>query len=483
MELIIHSAHSLPEKINRIFIAESSQQLSDFGFTQDEIAYLNEKRGEEKNLVTIQRLNMLDAVRFFEPNKAENGMKESLRKDGWALEKRLSEEKASQVAVIDLVGHKGGTLAMVEGLALSTYRFEGYKTEEKARRRAVKEIFVVSSSVTGSDLKELTQLTQAVFTTRDLVNEPVGSLNAVGLGKKAEALGQKYGFSAEVFDKAKIEALKFGGLLAVNKGSVDPPTFSVLEWKPENAINEKPYVLVGKGVVFDTGGINLKTPPGSLDTMKCDMGGAAAVLGTLEALAANKIPLHVIGLMPSTDNRPGGNAMVPGDIIRMHNGKTVEVLNTDAEGRLILADALSYADRFNPAAVIDLATLTGAAAVAIGVHGTVGMGTADDSMKAQLEVAGEEMCERIVWFPFWEEYDEEVKSTIADVKNLGSREGGAITAGKFLAQFVKGPWIHLDIAGPAFNLKENNYRGNGGTGVGVRLLYRFFKNLASSGDK
>jgi leucyl aminopeptidase len=257
----------------------------------------------------------------------------------------------------------------------------------------------------------------------------------------------------------------------------------VLEWKPENAINEKPYVLVGKGVVFDTGGINLKTPPGSLDTMKCDMGGAAAVLGTLEALAANKIPLHVIGLMPSTDNRPGGNAMVPGDIIRMHNGKTVEVLNTDAEGRLILADALSYAERFNPAAVIDLATLTGAAAVAIGVHGTVGMGTADDKMKAQLEVAGEEMCERIVWFPFLEEYDEEVKSTIADVKNLGSREGGAITAGKFLAQFVKGPWIHLDIAGPAFNLKENNYRGNGGTGVGVRLLYRFFKNLASSGEK
>jgi leucyl aminopeptidase len=372
---------------------------------------------------------------------------------------------------------------VVEGLALSTYRFEGYKTEDKARRSAVKEIVVVSSSVAGPDLKELTLLTQAVFATRDLVNEPVGSLNAVGLGQKAVALGQKYGFTADVFDKAKIEALKFGGLLAVNKGSIDPPTFSVLKWKPENAINEKPYVLVGKGVVFDTGGINLKTPPGSLDTMKCDMGGAAAVLGTLVALAANKIPLHVVGLMPSTDNRPCGNAMVPGDIIRMHNGKTVEILNTDAEGRLILADALSYAERFNPAAVIDLATLTGAAAVAIGGHGTVGMGTADEKMKAQLEVAGEEMCERVVWFPFWEEYDEEVKSTIADVKNLGSREGGAITAGKFLAQFVKGPWIHLDIAGPAFNLKENNYRGNGGTGVGVRLLYRFFQNLASAGKK
>ena len=469
MDLVIRNTQTISGPVSRIFLVESCEQLSDFGFQENEIAYLKEKREEEKTLVTIQRLNLCDAVRFIDPHNEVNDLSESLRKDGWALEKRLSEAKASQVAVLDLIGSEKSVLAMVEGLALSTYRFEGYKTAAKDRRSALGEILVVSSAVDDASLKELALLTEAVFATRDLVNEPVRSLNAIHLGEKAVALGQKYGFKTEVFDKAKIQALKFGGLLAVNQGSVDPPTFSVMEWKPENAINAKPYVLVGKGVVFDTGGINLKTPPGSLDTMKCDMGGAASVLGTMVALAANKVPLHVVGLMPSTDNRPGGNALVPGDIITMHNGKTVEILNTDAEGRLILADALSYAERFNPAAVIDLATLTGAAAVAIGSHGIVGMGTGDKELKDQLETAGEEMCERVVWFPFWKEYDEEVLSQIADVKNIGSREGGAITAGKFLAHFVKGPWIHLDIAGPAFNLKEQNYRGNGATGTGVRL--------------
>ncbi len=478
MELILRSAHSLPEHINRVFIVETCEQLADFGFSENEIDYLNKRHDDEKNLVIIQRLNLLDAVRFIDAGTPVNGLHEKLRKDGWAVEKKMTDEKADKVAVIDLVGRREAVLALVEGLALSTYRFDGYKTEAKSKRSVIHEILVVSSAVEGADLITLTRLTQAVFVTRNLVNEPVGSLNAAALGSKALDMAQQYGFKAEVFDKSKIEALKFGGLLAVNRGSVDPPTFTVMEWKPEGAVNDKPYVLVGKGVVFDTGGINLKTPPGSLDTMKCDMGGAGVVLGAMMALAANKVPLHVVGLMPATDNRPGGNALVPGDIIKMHSGKTVEVINTDAEGRIILADALSYAERFNPELVVDLATLTGAAAVAIGTHGMVGMGTAGEVVKAQLENAGEEMCERVVWFPFWEEYDEEIKSEIADIKNLGGREGGAITAGKFLSHFVKAPWIHLDIAGPAFSLKENNYRGNGASGVGVRLLFRFFQKIA-----
>ncbi len=452
MELIIRSAQSLPENINRVFLVETCEQLTDFGFTENEIVYLNRRHDDEKNLVIIQRLNLLDAVRFIDADTRLKGLNEKLRKDGWTLEKRLSDEKGDRIAVIDLVGSRDTVLALIEGMALSTYRFEGYKTDAKARRNVLQEILVVSSAVEGAQLNELTRLTQAVFATRDLVNEPVGSLNASTLGKKALAMAQQYGFKAEVFDKSKIEALKFGGLLAVNQGSVDPPTFTVMEWKPEGAINDKPYVLVGKGVVFDTGGINLKTPPGSLDTMKCDMGGAAVVLGAMMTLAANKIPLHVVGLMPATDNRPCGNALVPGDIIKMHSGKTVEVINTDAEGRIILGDALSYAEKFNPELVIDLATLTGAAAMAIGLHGMVGMGTAGEAVKDLLEKAGEEMCERVVWFPFWEEYDEEIKSEVADIKNLGGREGGAITAGKFLSHFVKAPWIHLDIAGPAFSL-------------------------------
>ena len=321
---------------------------------------------------------------------------------------------------------------------------------------------------------------EAVFLARDLVNEPVGHLNAEDLGEVAINLGKKLGFKTEVFNKKKIESLKMGGLLAVNKGSIDPPTFTVMEYKPEKALNEKPFVLVGKGVVFDTGGINLKTVPGSLDTMKCDMSGAASVIGAMSAIAANHLPLYVVGLIPATDNRPGGNAIVPGDILKMHNGTTVEIINTDAEGRLILADALSFSKHYNPELVIDLATLTGNAVLAIGEHGMVGMGTADESIKEELARVGDEVCERIVWFPFWDDYDASLKSEVADVKNLGAREGGAITAGKFLARFVEAPWIHLDIAGPAFLSSEANYRGVGGTGTGVRLLYRFLEYMAGA---
>jgi leucyl aminopeptidase len=307
----------------------------------------------------------------------------------------------------------------------------------------------------------------------------VGYLNAERLGQSIQDLAKTYGFTAEVFNKKKIESLKMGGLLAVNQGSIDPPTFSVMEWKPAGAQNSKPIVLVGKGVVYDTGGVNLKTPPGSMDTMKCDMGGAASVIGTMVAIAANQLPLHVIGLVPATDNRLGGNALVPGDIITMHSGTTVEIINTDAEGRLILADALSFAKKYDPELVIDLATLTGNAVVAIGTHGTVGMGTAAEEVKNALAEAGDAVCERIVWFPFWKDYDEEIKSEIADIKNLGSREGGAISAGKFLSKFVEAPWLHLDIAGPAFLERKTHYRGLGGTGVGVRLLLRYFESKVS----
>jgi len=201
------------------------------------------------------------------------------------------------------------------------------------------------------------------------------------------------------------------------------------------------------------------------------------VVGAMVAVASNRIPKYVVGLIPATDNRPGGNAIVPGDVLRMHNGKTVEVINTDAEGRLILADALSYSDKYDPALVIDLATLTGSAVMALGHYGTVGMGTAGDDVFEALITAGDAVHERIVRFPFWSDYDELIKSDIADIKNLGAREAGCITAGKFLSHFVKHPWVHLDIAGPAFVKKEDSYRGNGGSGVGVRMLYEFLKKL------
>jgi leucyl aminopeptidase len=269
-----------------------------------------------------------------------------------------------------------------------------------------------------------------------------------------------------------------GGLMAINAGSPNPPTFSILEYKPENASNSKPIVLVGKGVVYDTGGLSLKPTPNSMDFMKCDMGGAATVIGTICALADTKTPVHVIGLIPSTENRPDGNAITPGDIVTMYNGKTVEIMNTDAEGRMILADALSYAKQYDPELVIDIATLTGSAVAAIGSKGIVYMGTASSETKKKIEDVSMAVHERLVEFPLWDEYGKYLESDIADLKNLGGSDSGAISAGKFLEHFVSYPWLHLDIAAMAFLHLKEGYRIKGGTGVGVRLLYHFLASKA-----
>ncbi len=312
---------------------------------------------------------------------------------------------------------------------------------------------------------------------RDLVNEPVNILNASGLANAFKEMGKTAGFKVDIWNKAKITQQKMGGLLSVNAGSVDEPTFTIMEYKPKNAKNKKPLVLVGKGVVYDTGGLSLKPTPNSMDMMKCDMAGGAAVGSAIYAIAKAKLNVHVIGLVPATDNRPGFNAFAPGDIITMMDGSTVEMLNSDAEGRMILADALHYAKRYEPALVIDIATLTGAAMAAIGTAGIVGMGTATGSLKDKLHTSGLNVHERIAEFPFWDEYDELMKSDIADQKNLGGTLAGAITAGKFLVKFTDYPYYHLDIAGPAFLSGKEHYKPKGGTGVGVRLFFEFAKHI------
>jgi leucyl aminopeptidase len=364
-------------------------------------------------------------------------------------------------------------LVLAEGVVLSSYSFQKYKSEKKGSKLA--EMRLIAKGLTETAVRELAVVLEATFLARDLVNEPVIYLTAEQLSQEITEMGKKAGFKVEVFGKSKIQSLKMGGLLAVNAGAPNPPTFNILEYKPDGAVNEKPYVLVGKGVVYDTGGLSLKPTPNSMDEMKCDMAGAAAVAGAIYAVAQSKLPLYVVGLIPATENRPDGNAITPGDVITMYSGTTVEVLNTDAEGRLILADALCYATKYNPALVIDLATLTGAAARAIGKEGIVYMGTAPDAEKKALERSGYAVHERLVEFPLWEEYDSHLESAIADLKNIGGAEAGAITAGKFLEHFVEFPWLHLDIAGGAFLTGNDSYRGKHGTGIGVRLLYHFLK--------
>lgn len=456
-------------KTNIVFVVNTVKELDNSFFTKEELHYIKAQYAAEIKLVTIQRLPQLIFI-VFTAKVNDYKAKQTSRKLASKLIEKANELKITEITLSSQVAT---TIDFIEGLLLSDYQFLKYLTEKK--ENTLKKISVFAK-VSTSEIDEIVILSEATNLAKNLVNEPVSFLNATQLGEEAKKIAKKAGFKIEVFGKSKIETLKMGGLLAVNKGSIDEPTFSILEWKPSKAKNATPIILVGKGVVYDTGGLSLKPTPNSMDTMKCDMGGAAAIIGAFYAIAKNKLPYHVIGLIPATDNRPGGNAYAPGDVITMHNNKTVEVLNTDAEGRMLLADALSYAQKYKPELVLDVATLTGAAASAIGHYGVVAMGNADEKIMNKLKKSGNNVYERIVEFPFWEEYNEQLKSSIADMTNLGNGMGGAITAGKFLEKFTDYPYIHLDIAGPAFIKKPVDYISQGGTGVGVRLFYDFIKN-------
>ncbi|MBI3520355.1 MAG: leucyl aminopeptidase [Bacteroidetes bacterium] len=466
------SKHSLA------IICSSFKNKADYSLTKEQADYIaHDIKTHDKKFVCINTLSRFVCVIIVDEKKNHYTSLESLRKHGATLTDSINTEKRAAVSIVNELSNSDYSLALAEGMALANYQFIKHKPSAKKNANTLSTIHVVDTKATTDQLSNLSIAIDATLKARDLVNEPVNVLNASDLADAFKAMGKQAGFKVEVFNKAKIKQLKMGGLLAVNQGSVDPPTFSVMEYKPKNAKNKKPYVLVGKGVVYDTGGLSLKPTPNSMDLMKCDMAGAAAVGCTMYAIAKAKLNVHVIALVPSTDNRPGFNAFAPGDIITMMDGSTVEMLNSDAEGRMILADALHYAKRYNPEMAIELSTLTGAAAAAVGQYGIVSMGTATDEQKTKLTVSGLRMHERLAEFPFWDEYDELLKSDIADQKNLGGPYGGAITAGKFLVKYTDYPYMHFDIAGPAFVTGKDSYRGKGGTGYGVRLLFDFFSNL------
>jgi leucyl aminopeptidase len=409
--------------------------------------------------------------------------REELRKTASSLKKLIKSGNHKELVITSANAYKGAIEDFAEGLVLSFYSFNKYKTkDEDEGKRSYPSRLLLYGDAGKAEIKWLTDLTDAVYFVRDLINEPVNHLNATALAREIQKIGKSAGFKVDVLNKGQIEALKMGGLLAVNKGSVDPPVFCILEWKPEKCLNKHPLVLVGKGIVYDTGGLNIKTGD-YMANMKGDMAGAATVTGTMYTAAKNKIPLHVIGLIPATDNRPGGNAYTQGDIITMHNKMTVEVGNTDAEGRLILADAISYASKYKPELIIDIATLTGSAAVTFSNQAIAMMTNADRKYISLLDECGHQVHERIAELPFWEEYGEMIKSDIADIRNIGGREAGAITAGKFLEAFTKFPLIHLDIAGTGLLRKDDYYRLKDGPGSGLRLLSTFLKSLAAGYKK
>jgi leucyl aminopeptidase len=401
--------------------------------------------------------------------------------DGAALLGSISSETAA-ISIPDTdLDAEIVSQALVEGFSLGSYSFTRYQTKsdtDPGVQRLVMQTTSQDKQVRrGADRGRI--VSESVCSARDLVNLSPDEKTPTLFSKAIEKSARKYGYEASIWDKALIEDEGMNGLLAVNKGSLEPPTFSVLEYHAENARNSRPIVLVGKGVVFDTGGLSLKPTKSSMDLMKSDMAGAAAVVGIMEAVARMDLPLYVIGLIPATDNRPGQNAYVPGDVVRMHSGKTVEVLNTDAEGRMILADALSYAGSLYPELVVDLATLTGAVIVALGNFVAGVMTNDDDGTDDRLNAfvgAGERSGDLVHPLPMHDQFADSLKSDVADLKNVGGREAGSITAGKFLEHFVDYPWVHVDIAGPAFLSKAQAYRPVGGTGFGVRLLIEYLRD-------
>lgn len=470
-----------PSVKHRLYIVNDAEKAAQAApLTAEETQFVTTAFGNDQSFVTVNKYNGYVFVLQQKDKKTDYQTREGLRKMGAEAQAMCSKYKIDELAITNLSGRADAALLVAEGIALANYQFLKYRTEAKKLTHSLVRISFTKESATVKEVNQLSTIVDAIYKVRTLVNEPLSHLSAEQLAREITTIGKEGGFKVTVFNKARIEKENMGGLLAVNRGSIDPPTFTVMEYVPKKALNKKPLVLVGKGVVYDTGGLSLKPTANSMDRMKSDMSGAALVTGAMYAIAKMQLPVHVIALVPATDNRPGERAYVPGDVIRMMSGTTVEVLNTDAEGRMILADALHYAKRYKPELVVDFATLTGAASAAVGEHGIVCMGTAGDDVKAAFRDSGFRQYERLVEYPLWDEYGDQIKSDIADIKNIGGATGGAITAGKFLEHFTDYPWMHFDIAGVSFNTGKKGYFPVGGTAYGLRMLLDFVSNMGKA---
>jgi leucyl aminopeptidase len=370
------------------------------------------------------------------------------------------------------------TESFITGLLLGIYQFNKFKTLERDKIKEIGEIILLGErdeeiKWISHGLKTGQIISEAVCMARDLVNGPGNEITPTVLAEKAYQIAKDHKMEIQVFDVSEAEAMGMGAFVAVAKGSQEPGKFIVLEYNKGKELDT--VALIGKGITFDSGGISIK-PSENMDRMKDDMSGAAAVLATLQAASRLQLPFHLVGIIPATENLPSGKAYKPGDILKTLSGQTVEVISTDAEGRLILSDALTYSLRYQPKAIIDLATLTGACVVALGDF-VIGLFGNDDSLLRRIEEASTKTGEKAWRMPLWDEYFEYLKSDVADFRNVGTRAAGAIVGAIFLNQFAeKVPWVHLDIAGPASIGKEKPYTPKGGTGVGVRLLIQLLRD-------
>jgi leucyl aminopeptidase len=400
-----------------------------------------------------------------------------LEEAGGAIITALSKESSLAVATNTLVARQAAEIAL--GAVLRTYRFDRYRTKEKAEDKPkLSKLTVLTAEAAKAKAawEPMEATARGVFLTRDLVSEPPNVLNPPEMAERCRKLTE-LGLKVEIFGPKEMTKLGFGALLGVSQGSVQEPRMVVMTWNGAGGsgrgkAKDKPVVFVGKGVTFDTGGISIK-PAAGMEDMKWDMAGAGTVIGLMATLAGRKAKVDAIGLVGLVENMPSASAQRPGDVVTSYSGQTIEVINTDAEGRLVLADVIWYAQqKYDPKFIVDLATLTGAIIIGLG-HEYAGLFSNDDALSQRLTAAGLATGERVWRMPLDEAYDKQIKSDIADMKNVGGRPGGSITAAQFIQRFVNGkPWAHLDIAGMAWSTKDSAVIPKGATAFGVRLLDR-----------
>jgi len=448
-----------------------------------ELFTTKEFTGKLQQLVVLHTLGALPPKRIVLVGlgKKQGFVVDRLRQCAGVASRRLREIGAASFSIgvpsLPDVSAAETAQALVEGICLGLYQYLEYRTEGRNEVKVVDRATLVDRE--GHRLRALEMgsrrgqvFAEATTLARDLGNAPSNAVTPTRLAEIAKETAEAGGFACTVMDRPQMERLGLGAVLGVAKGSQEPPKFIILEYAGSPTM-KRPIALVGKSITFDSGGISLK-PAEKMEQMKGDMAGGAAVLGVLRAAATLKLPVNVVGLLPATENLPSGSAIKPGDVLRSFSGKTIEVINTDAEGRLALADALAYVIReYRPVSVVDIATLTGAVVVALGEH-AIGLMGNHSRLLARLKQAGETTGERTWELPLWQDYFEQIKSDVADVKNVGGRPAGAITAGAFLSKFVDNtPWAHLDIAGTSWADSERAYTTKGATGAGTRLLLEF----------
>jgi len=455
-----------------------------------ELLSSDEMRGKQGDMVYVHRPGNIRARRLLlvGAGKRDDFSFDTVRKVAGSAARFLRGKSARTMAILrrSQLDLGNSVQAAVEGVLIALFEPDMYKTENKEERRIDELIIVAATPGMEESLARGVErgriIGEAVNFARELSNEPSSALTPSELAERARETATRYGLDIDVLDEARMKELGMGALLGVARGSDEPAKLIVLRYTPDEAEpmgnDEDVIAIVGKGITFDSGGISIK-PAEGMEKMKYDMSGAAAALAAMRAIAQLKPRINVIGLMPATENMPSGRAYKPGDVLRAMSGKTIEVINTDAEGRVILADAITYARKLGATKIIDLATLTGAVAIALGTINVAIMGN-DQAFIDEMREAGREVGERLWQLPMDEEYREMIKSEIADIKNSAGRYAGTITAAFFLSEFAEdSPWIHFDIAGTAWENERKPYMAKGPTGVGIRTLVNYVCNHAA----